>query len=94
MTIRSRRLALWSGLLLLAFFGVLAEDAFLHTDDGCAVERHCLACRTLVSPPTLAAAAVVVAPTLTRIAAVVEAPELARDALVVSDGPSRAPPLS
>jgi hypothetical protein len=33
-------------LVLLASGGVLvAQDAFAHTDDGCAVEVHCLACR-------------------------------------------------
>ena len=42
-------------LALLAFLGVFAA-AFVHTDDGCAVEIHCLACRhavgtTAVSPP-------------------------------------------
>lgn len=90
----TRRLALLSGLLLVALFGVLAEDAFLHTDDGCAVERHCLACRTLVSPPSLVAASVLGSPALTSIATVPQPAQLARDALIASDGPSRAPPLS
>ena len=30
---------------LLAFGAALAQDAYLHTDDGCVVETHCLACR-------------------------------------------------
>jgi hypothetical protein len=42
---------------LLVFLGSFAEAAFFHTDDGCAVEIHCLACRlilgtTAVAPPT------------------------------------------
>ena len=31
--------------LLLALGGALFADALLHTDDGCVVERHCLACQ-------------------------------------------------
>jgi hypothetical protein len=31
--------------LLSAFAVALADDAFFHTDDGCVVEQHCLACR-------------------------------------------------
>lgn len=43
-------------LALLLFLGAFAEAAFFHTDDGCAVEIHCLACRltlgtTAVAPP-------------------------------------------
>jgi len=41
-----RRVLLRGSLLtLLAFGTALAQDAYLHTDDGCAVETHCLACR-------------------------------------------------
>jgi len=29
---------------LLAFGLAWAEDCFFHTDDGCAVETHCIAC--------------------------------------------------
>jgi hypothetical protein len=41
---------------LLAFLGTSTESALLHTDDGCPVEIHCLACRlalgtTAVAPP-------------------------------------------
>jgi hypothetical protein len=57
-----RRRGLWvlGALAVLAAFGLaVAEDAFLHTDDGCAVERHCATCRwhhgataSLVATPT------------------------------------------
>jgi hypothetical protein len=52
-----RRVASLLALALLSVFGLaLAEDAFFHTDDGCAVELHCLSCRwhqgaTVVSAP-------------------------------------------
>jgi hypothetical protein len=40
---------------LLAFSGAFAEAASIHTDDGCPVELHCLACRLTLG--TLAVAA-------------------------------------
>jgi hypothetical protein len=47
-TMSRRHPWLWTiALLLLASLGVGAgQDAFAHTDDGCEVEVHCLACRT------------------------------------------------
>jgi hypothetical protein len=42
----TRRTLLLAALMLLASFGVVTlEESFVHTDDGCAVETHCLACR-------------------------------------------------
>ena len=44
-------------LALLAFVATLA-GAFVHTDDGCAVEQHCRTCRVaLASAGTLPASA-------------------------------------
>ena len=34
-----------AALALLALAVLLVLGTFVHTDDGCAVERHCLACR-------------------------------------------------
>ena len=49
-------------LVLLAFVASLA-GAFVHTDDGCAVEQHCRACRVaLASAGALPASAVPVPP--------------------------------
>jgi hypothetical protein len=44
---RRRSPWLWTwALVLLASMGALAvQDGFAHTDDGCDVEIHCLACR-------------------------------------------------
>lgn len=40
------RLYYWAALALLVCAGlVAAQEAVVHTDDGCAVEVHCLACR-------------------------------------------------
>jgi hypothetical protein len=42
--------------LTLAFLGAVSyEGSFVHTDDGCQVEVHCLACRLALGPPTTAA---------------------------------------
>jgi hypothetical protein len=40
--------------LLLAVAGALVEESFVHTDDGCAVEIHCLACRLAVGTTAVA----------------------------------------
>lgn len=42
---RHRLARVLAAVLLSVFALALAEDAFFHTDDGCAVERHCLSCR-------------------------------------------------
>jgi hypothetical protein len=39
------RWALASALLLIAAFGAAFAQDFVHTDDGCEVELHCLACQ-------------------------------------------------
>lgn len=44
-----KRIAAWT---LLVLATVLAENAFRHTDDGCRIETHCLACRTAQVPVT------------------------------------------
>ena len=44
------RWALTAALLLMAALGVAFAQDFVHSDDGCQVEVHCLACqRTLLS---------------------------------------------
>jgi hypothetical protein len=49
---RSRFKSLFAAcaLALVACLGLMvAEESFVHTDDGCAVEIHCLACRLAVT---------------------------------------------
>jgi hypothetical protein len=43
-----RRLTVIGVWALVAFSSAFAEAAFVHTDDGCKVEVHCLACRWTV----------------------------------------------
>lgn len=43
---RCTRLFRWTALALLVCAAlVIVQESFVHTDDGCAVEIHCLACR-------------------------------------------------
>lgn len=63
---------LWTvALLLLASLGVGAgQDAFAHTDDGCEVEVHCLACRTAATRTDAPAALPALQPGLVPVAPV------------------------
>lgn len=64
---RDARRAFWIALaLLLCVTGAVLEESFAHTDDGCAVEVHCVACRWAsaaigVSPQVAAPATIFVA---------------------------------
>jgi hypothetical protein len=79
-------------LALVAFGAAVTEAAFVHTDDGCAVELHCLACRTAVSGVAVLGPDPAPAPHLLAIGLVATpAPAVARPAALL-DAPSRAPP--
>jgi hypothetical protein len=78
---------------LLAALGAAAgADMGAHTDDGCAVELHCIACRSLHSAapaPTLSAPAV----RLLRGASVVSTDAEPRESSSARPSESRGPPL-
>jgi hypothetical protein len=62
---RSRRhssFVVIAALLALLGLGLVAEESFVHTDDGCAVEIHCVACRLAVAGTAVVAPALDVAP--------------------------------
>ena len=89
---RFRRLVWVAFLALLCVSAALLEESFVHTDDGCAVEIHCEACRLLagttavIGPPLVLPA--VVPTNVPLVAAVRSKPrQVAR-----CDSPSRAPP--
>jgi hypothetical protein len=78
--------------LLLLVLAASAIGSFVHTDDGCAVERHCLACRTALASsgaalPDVPQLAVSHEVTLVR----AERPALLR-AVELASEPSRGPP--
>ena len=93
MSSRHRRAV--AGLLLMAALGgaVWLAGFAPHTDDGCQVETHCLACRSAYTRPTVAAPAHSVTVVLVAVGATVSArPAPLADGLrsLVS---SRGPPL-
>jgi hypothetical protein len=61
-----KHLATIAALALVVFATAFAEASFVHTDDGCTVEVHCLACRWTVGttgtapPPVFAPAFILV----------------------------------
>jgi hypothetical protein len=81
-------------LLLLAVCGAFAQDAFFHTDDGCAVEIHCTAClwaQTATSPGLSLRAPV---PVLESSGTVEVASVRRHEQGPRAVGPARAPPLA
>ena len=50
----------WAGLALLGLATITADGFVSHTDDGCTVEVHCLACRLSVGQAATTAAIVIV----------------------------------
>jgi hypothetical protein len=63
MSRRARRTLAIAVLVLAALVAADIESTFVHQDDGCAVEIHCLACRlTLGSTAVITSVAVGIAP--------------------------------
>ncbi len=90
----SKALLLVAAMALLSVGAVIVEESFVHTDDGCAVETHCLACR-LALGSTVVLASAITAPVGTELAGFVSGEPKA----VTQDGAararqSRAPPLA
>jgi hypothetical protein len=90
-----RRFLLIAVLVLAAVCMGVAEESFAHTDDGCPVETHCLACR--LATGTIAVLAVAT-PAILRIADCpqriwTETPQ-SRSESPVAITPSRAPPFA
>jgi hypothetical protein len=88
---RARTASFVAVALLLALAAQVAGSA-VHTDDGCAVERHCRACRLALASAGAAAPEVPQLSASDSIEAVgLEAPAPLRDVPVASH-PSRGPP--
>ena len=88
-----RRFLLVAALVLAAVCMGVAEESFAHTDDGCPVETHCLACRLATGTIAVLAAAT---PIILRIADCPERlwtetrPSPSESPVAIT--PSRAPP--
>jgi hypothetical protein len=67
-TSRRRNAFVLVALLALGALGnALVQEAFVHTDDGCAVELHCLACRLSVAGTTVLSPALILTPIATAV---------------------------
>jgi hypothetical protein len=90
-----RRFVIVAALILAAVCLGIAEESFAHTDDGCPVETHCIACRLATGTvAVLASTTPVVQRTAERPERVCTRPlPLHLDSSSAST-PSRAPPLA
>ena len=89
-----RRVARLLAAVLVSLFSLaLAEDAFVHTDDGCAVERHCLSCRWHQGAAAMSAALAAPLPAPEPGALIERAHGRIRLEGSRPETPSRAPPL-
>jgi hypothetical protein len=85
-------LAAW--LVLAAFGATLTADLFEHTDDGCVVELHCNACRTLHGAAAVPMPALAPSAFLQCAERVVSESATLREADPVRNSEPRAPPLA
>jgi len=90
----TKALAFVALLALIGLSAALYEESFLHTDDGCVVEVHCVACRLLLGGATVLAAAPILAPTAAAVATPIAPEPLARPTVTPRLFRSRAPPLA
>jgi hypothetical protein len=85
--------ALVAAALLLAIAGAMVGE-YVHTDDGCRVEIHCLACRLAVGTTAVSGAPLPSTPTLAHDGSVVALAQRPGEAPHTPTGPSRGPPHS
>lgn len=79
---------------LVCVSAALVEESFIHTDDGCSVEIHCIACRLAAGNTAVVSPAIVLpADVQTTAPVVAEADSSLREA-APHESPSRAPPLA
>jgi hypothetical protein len=90
----ARRHLVLAAMVLAAMCVGLAEESFAHTDDGCPVEIHCLACRLATGTVAVLASSVpVLQRTAERAERIWTEHIQVRGASTAATTPSRAPPL-
>ena len=89
---RSRRKRLLVGVVLLLALAASIGLDFVHTDDGCAVERHCRACRVALAFAGAATPSVPIVPVAEPGEAVAPLPVAAPHDVTASTDGSRGPP--
>jgi hypothetical protein len=90
-----RRAFTWIALaVLVCVSAALVEESFVHTDDGCSVEIHCLACRLAVGTAAVTSAAVAIHVDVEATALLAPETVSTPRQAVPRETPSRAPPLA
>jgi hypothetical protein len=83
-----------AAVLALFALGLGYEESFVHTDDGCAVEIHCVACRLAVSGTAVVAPALDLVPRAVLVSALAPAPEPTEHESGPRTSEPRGPPLA
>ena len=90
--VRGRRLRSALALSLLLAIVLAFAGSFVHTDDGCVVEKHCIACRWALATFSLPAASAVPVPCLQPLGVAPQPSEPSSSCGVRLEAPSRGPP--
>jgi len=94
---RSTRRRTWAWIalaVLVCVSAALVEESYVHTDDGCSVEIHCVACRLAAGSTAVVSPAIVLAVAVQATAPVVAAADSLLSEAAPRETPSRAPPLA
>jgi len=90
-----RRTVAWIALAaLVCVSAALVEESFIHTDDGCNVEIHCIACRLAAGSTAVVSPAIVLPAAVQTTAPVVAEADSSLCEAAPHESPSRAPPLA
>jgi hypothetical protein len=90
--IRRRALIAIALLAIACLAGALVDESFIHTDDGCAFETHCVACLLSATSVVVASAAVSVPIVLERVGFLSVTPAFSVHEADVHSEVSRGPP--
>ena len=94
MLVTRRRPALASALIVMAAFAAGMVQEFYHTDDGCPVEIHCLACQRVLMSTGVSDPPLTLVPSLEPALWVVAPAPASTPRADVPASPSRGPPLA
>ena len=94
---RSTRRRTWAWIalaVLVCVSAALVEESYVHTDDGCSVEIHCVACRLAAGNTAVVSPAIVLPVAVRATAPVAAAADSLLSEAAPRETPSRAPPLA
>ena len=94
---RSTRRRTWAWIalaVLVCVSAALVEESYVHTDDGCSVEIHCVACRLAAGSTAVVSPAIVLPVAVQATAPVSAEADSCLSEAAPRETPSRAPPLA